>query len=534
MTDNESASEHLDPDDSGEGEPNPPTPEGPFDLPESATGAAAQHSSVQAGPPAVQIEPPADKGKGTGIRSGKLAGRSLGAAILIIALPVGLQQFAQATVGLVDQVLAGHLPGELSVYALDAVGVGSYIGWFINIAMSAMGIGGAALIARGMGAGNYEQSHQALAQAIGVALIWSVVVGALLWFVAPWLAHNMMQLQQDSADYFIAYVRILALGLPFSGVLMTVSTCLHGAGETTWPLIIMLIMNVVNVVASWILCGATVTIGDVALVPPLGFEMGVAGIAWGTVVGWVVGGILIMGLVLRGVKDLRLELGRTKPDGSMIRRIIRVGLPGFADGMGMWVGNLFVLGVIGIIAAQQGIAGIQGAHAIAIRWESFSFLPGFAIGTAAGTIAGQMLGAGNVEGAKRAMAACALLGCSVMGAFGALFILEGEFLTRIISDDPIHLKYTPIFLVLGGATMVFFSLAMVLRQGMRGAGDTRTSMFITYGSTYLIRLPAAYLLGVTLGLGMVGVWWALCGELVIRGILYLAAFYHGRWSRITV
>ena len=80
----------------------------------------------------------------------------------------------------------------------------------------------------------------------------------------------------------------------------------------------------------------------------------------------------------------------------------------------MWVANLFVLQFIGQIAAKMAIEldadepvvqGLQGAHVIAVQWESFSFLPGFAIGIAAGTLAGQYLGANNVKQAKKAILA---------------------------------------------------------------------------------------------------------------------------------
>ncbi|MGI9013621.1 MAG: hypothetical protein ACR2GY_05150, partial [Phycisphaerales bacterium] len=73
------------------------------------------------------------------IRSGKLAGKSLTAAIWILAVPVLLQQTMQACVGLVDKKLAGNLPEEIVRSAMDGLGIGSYIGWFIGIAMAGLG-----------------------------------------------------------------------------------------------------------------------------------------------------------------------------------------------------------------------------------------------------------------------------------------------------------------------------------------------------------------------------------------------------------
>jgi len=88
------------------------------------------------------------------IRSGKLAGRSMRSAIWILALPVLVQQAMAACVGLVDTIFAGRLPAATVVSALDAISIGSYVTWFIMIAMTGLGAGGQAIIARAMGAGD--------------------------------------------------------------------------------------------------------------------------------------------------------------------------------------------------------------------------------------------------------------------------------------------------------------------------------------------------------------------------------------------
>jgi Na+-driven multidrug efflux pump len=74
------------------------------------------------------------------IRSGKLAGKTLTQAIIVLAAPVFLEHLLGALVGLVDIMLTGGL-GEISTPALDAVSIGSYVGWFIGIAVSSLGIG---------------------------------------------------------------------------------------------------------------------------------------------------------------------------------------------------------------------------------------------------------------------------------------------------------------------------------------------------------------------------------------------------------
>ena len=108
------------------------------------------------------------------IKSGRLVGKTLPAAIALVALPVLVQQFLAASVGLVDKMLAGALPADIATSALDGLGVGSYVGWFIGIAMAGLGIGGQALIARAMGAGDGPLGERALGQALTLSLVWGV------------------------------------------------------------------------------------------------------------------------------------------------------------------------------------------------------------------------------------------------------------------------------------------------------------------------------------------------------------------------
>ncbi|MHC4304114.1 MAG: MATE family efflux transporter [Planctomycetota bacterium] len=481
------------------------------------------------------MSPAAEEGP---IRSGKLAGRSMWSAIWVLSLPVLLQQTMAAFIGLVDMIYAGQLPPDIVVESLDAISIGAYVGWFVSIAMTGLGIGAQALIARAMGAGDRQQSHRALGNAVVLSVAWGFFVGLVLLVAAAPLA-VICRLTGETADLLVAYVQIIAYAMPFAALMLVGSMCLHGAGETTVPSLIAIGANVVNVFASWVLSGVDISFGSWTLMNPFSFDLHLHGIAGGTAISYFIGAVLTLWALRRGVKDLRLERRDLSVERSMATRIFRVGIPGFFDSIMMWLANLLVLVVIGLVAAAEAVDGVprqglQGAHLIAVRWESFSFLPGFAIGTAAGALAGQYLGAGSPAMARRAIRACIGLGCVVMGAMGLGFVLGADALTRVISSEPIHLEQAPALLVIGGSVQVFFAISMVIRQGLRGVGDTRWSFIITTGASFGIRLPAAWVLGVWAGLGLKGVWLGLCGEIVLRAGFFAWRFLHGGWQRVRV
>ncbi len=473
------------------------------------------------------------------IKAGRLAGKSLPTAIVLVAAPVLLEQFLAAFVGLVDKVLTGGLPTGATA-ALDGVGIGAYVGWFIGISLSALGIGGLAIISRSLGKGDVRSAELGLGQATTFSVIWGVILAFALHAAAPLLA-KIGGLSPEAAEACTVYVRRIALGLPFASLTMVGIMSLHGAGEAVRPFFIMLVVNIVNIVVSWQLSGSVVAVFGRSFASS--GAMGVEGIATGTVISRIVGAVLVFALIVHGVQDLRLRRWALRPDSEMLRRIIRVGLPAFGDGMAMWVGNILVVGIVGMIAAQQALElglvsgtqdGLIGAHIIGVQWEAFSFLPGFALGTAAATLVGQYLGAGNREMATRAIWACTAVAAVFMGAAGFGFIFGGEFLTRQISRDPLHLEIAPELLRICGFVQVFFAMAMVIREAIKGAGDTRWALWINLIGTYGIRVPFSYWIGYKAGGGLVGVWWVLCLEIVVRALLFLVRLLHGGWKRIEV
>ncbi len=473
------------------------------------------------------------------IRSGSLAGKTMWAAIWFLAIPILIQQLLIATVGLTDKIFAGALPEEIVIPAMDAIGVGSYIGWFVSIAVSGVGIGAQALIARAMGSGDVPLGGKVLGQSLTLAFFWGIIVAIALWYFAVPLG-DLCQLSAEAKVYLAQYIRVIALGMPACSVMTTGAMALHGGGDTIRPAVVTVIVNIVNVVFSWVFSGADVRLGESALMNPFDWDLHIVGIAIGTSSAYVVGGILIIVVLLKGIKDLSLHLRDLIPDFSLFWRIAKIGIPNFFEGLSMWVANLFVLQFIGQIAAKMAIemdadepvvGGLQGAHVIGVQWESFSFLPGFAIGVAAGTLAGQYLGANNIKQAKRAIISCVLVAMLFMGTIGVFMMLAGHALTAFISTEPLHLELVPKLLFIAGVTQIGFAIMMVIRQSLKGVGDTVWTFLITSFSSWCIRLPLVWYLGVYLDLGLVGIWYGLCGEMLVRAALFALRFWQGGWVR---
>ena len=351
-----------------------------------------------------------------------------------------------------------------------------------------------------------------------------VIVGALsgivLYVAAPAIG-RLISLDGLSLEFVEVYLRLVALAAPAQALLFIGNACLRGSGDTRTPFTVMIVVNVVNISTSWLFVFGPA---------PFGGQQ-VRGIAAGTVVAWCCGAAIIVITLLRGRAGMQLRPHRLRPHWHTIRRIIRVGVPNLLETVGgTWLATFAVLMIVGWFAVE----GLVGAHMIAIRVESFSFQPGFALGIAAATLAGQYLGLGDPERARRGVLLCWLYADIAMSTMGVSLLIIPGWLARIINSDALMISRAAPLIRLCGTIQIFFATYMVLSFALRGAGDTRTTMKLTYLSVFLIRVPGAYLLGHVLGMGLIGVWIALCADLTVKGLLFAGRFLHGGWQKVQV
>jgi Na+-driven multidrug efflux pump len=288
--------------------------------------------------------------------------------------------------------------------------------------------------------------------------------------------------------------------------------------------------------------------GGGQLLNPFTFDMGVRGIALGTLVAHGVGTVIILWMAVSGTWGIRLMRRRLRPHWHTLRRLVRLGVPNFAETGGMWFGNFLIMLMVGQLGRKAGVE-LMGAHIVAVRIESFSFMPGLAMGTAAATLVGQYLGAGSPSLARKSVMRCAVVACVVMGVLGTAFIVLPAAITGLLTEQAIHMKLTPTLIRIAGVVQIPFAVGIVYRSAIRGAGDVKAAMWLTWLTTYGVRLPLCYALsGVDFALpggavlrnpfhfegGLVWLWVGLCSEMVIRSIFFAARFFHGGWTRARV
>lgn len=454
------------------------------------------------------------------ILSGRLGSLSLARQVAFLAVWPLLENALAFFVGVTDIMVSSRMAeGETRVAILDAMGLGGYVGWFFNILQGAVAVGVMALVSRSVGARDYRLASRGLGQGLWLGL--AAGCGSLLLLqCGSGLLIRKMELSPQAAEFASQYLTTLAWSGPFSGAMMALNAALRGSGDTRTPFFSMIVVNVVNV---------TLSILFVFGPAPFGGH-GVAGIAWGTVCGWVAG-LLSVTVVLarrKGLDDAALRWTREALSWhrETMARIVRVGIPQSMEVAGMWMIHYFGIQTI----SKLPMHGSLGAHMIAIRVESMSFMPGFAIATAAAALTGQYLGAGSKEMAVRAVRFCWKLNIAIMSFLGLCFVFFRESLVGILaggSEEHLHMA-TPL-LVVCAFSQPAFATCILLKTTMRGAGATPLVMKWAFSIMVFFRIGVLWYFKSRGDLTLVGVWTIFAIDLTVQALVFSWLHFRGKW-----
>jgi putative MATE family efflux protein len=434
-----------------------------------------------------------------------------------LAWPVLAEQVLAMMVGFSDTLLAGHYLGESHLAAMTLIG---YLIWALYGLFAMISIGAMAMTARFVGAGDWTMANRITGQALLLGLIVSVLLTAVAYALGEHLIWA-FDLKGEAADLATRFLWRLYPSIPAIVIEAVLIACLHGAGDTVTGLVAMVLVNVTNIALSW---GLLLGIGPL---PELGWD----GLAIGTSVGFALGGVVPLAVLLYGRRGLKLQRRWLVLDIPLTLRIARVGLPGGIDMLSVIGCQLIFLSLINRLGTLS-----VAAHGVAIRLESLAYLPGSAFQVAAGTLAGQFLGAGDRRRAVHSVIAASICGCGLMFSAAAVLYFLAEPLVDLFlgpKQDAVAAVAAPLLRIVALAVLPL-GLVMVLTGALRGAGDTRWPLVFTLIGFVGVRFPVAWLLAITWGWGVPGAWYAIVADLTVRAVLFSARFAHGGWQRVKV
>lgn len=409
-----------------------------------------------------------------------------------LSIPAILTQITSIVMQYIDSAMVGRLGAGASA----AIGLVSSSTWLMSGFIYGVSAGFSVQVAHYIGAEEEAEARRVVKHGIAAGLILSILllfVGAALSDPLPrWLGGD-GDISADASAYFLVF----ALTFPFMQTNSLASSCLQCSGNMVTPSILNAIM-----------CGLDVLFNAV-FIP----RLGVLGAGIGTGLATAVISMAMLWCCCVRSKTLRLTRREPCPlDMEILRRALKIGSPVAGQELAMCGAMVASTRII----APLGTAAIA-ANSFAVTAESLCYMPGYGIGSAATTLVGQSMGAGEYQMAKRYAALATALGAAMMALAGVVMWLACPLVFQMLTPSKEVQELAAEVLRIELLAEPLFAVSIVASGALRGAEDTLVPSILNLLSIWVVRIGLSLLLVGQLGLH--GVWLAMAVELCVRGIL---------------
>jgi putative MATE family efflux protein len=432
-------------------------------------------------------------------------------SLLGIAWPIFVEQMLRMLIGAVDTFMVSHV----SDGAVAALGVANQVIIFFLVAFNFIGIGTSVVITHHLGARDRPGADRIATNAIAANTWLGVAFSASVYFFAmPML--RAMQLPAALTEYALPFLTLMGGTLFMESMNISISAVLRAHGHTRDAMLVTLGQNILNVAGNWL-----------ALYGPFGFpRMGVLGVALSGVFSRCVACVALW-ILLDYHTHLKLRAGDfVSISWGRIRRILHIGLPAAGEQMCYWTAFLLVTTFIARLGSDS-----LAIQSYTLQIQRFAMLFSFSIGLGTEILIGHLIGAGLFEDAYRKVLQSLRTGLIIVTAVMLPVAALGPLILGCFTQNAA--------IIAGGA--VLLRLAIVLEPGrvfnvvvissLRATGDVGFPIQMAVLSMWCVWVPLAWLLGIKLGLGLVGIWIAMITDEWLRGLLMYRRWKKRRWLK---
>ncbi len=439
---------------------------------------------------------------------------SIDRAIFLLSVPMVLEMLMEGLFALVDIFFVARLGKEATAtIGLTEVVMSQVVAVAFGLSMATT-----AMVARRIGEKDREGANIAAMQSIIIGIIICIAIAVFFFFKAE----DVLRFMGGSEDLIrigAGYTRVLLTGSSTLFFIFLLNAIFRGAGDAAIAMRTLWLANGINIIL------------DPLLIFGLGPfpEMGVEGAAISTTIGRGVGVCYQVYHLVNGKSLVHLQLRHVKWIGTIIMRLLRVSFTGvlqFAITTTSW---LFIIRIIALF----GDAAVAG-YSIGIRIIIFTILPAWGMASAASTLVGQNLGAGQPDRAEKSVWRSAFFNMIFLTSISVLFIISAPWLIPLFTHDPEVIYQGVLCLRIICLGYVFYAYGMVIGQAFNGAGDTVTPTLINLVAFWMLQIPLCYIFAKYLTMGPVGVYWGISISESILALIAIAVFRRGKWKSVKI
>ena len=426
-----------------------------------------------------------------------------------LLIPVVLEQLLNSIMGTADTMMVSNVGSA----AISAVSLVDSINVLVIQAFSALAAGGAIVCAQYIGQRNKEKANESARQVLFIITAISAAVSLIcLVFQKPLLRLIFGSVEAEVMRASETYFFYTALSFPFIAAYDSAASIFRAQDNTKGPMLISMISNVMNIAGNAVMIW--------------GFHMGVAGAALSTLISRVFCAVVVL-IQLRKDRQEIVVRGyiRIRPNWSMIKRILGIGIPSGVENSMFQLGKLAIQSTVSTL----GTAAIA-AQAMTNILENLNGIAAIGVGVGLMTIVGQCLGAGRQDEAvyyikKLCLIAEVIIIISCLGVFALtkpITILGG--MEKESADMCFHMM-----MWITIVKPLVWIMAFIPGYGLRAAGDVKFSMITSCCTMWVCRFCLCVFLIRRLGFGPMGVWIGMFADWTVRSIIFTWRFHSRKW-----
>ncbi|HSI78685.1 MAG TPA: MATE family efflux transporter [Lunatimonas sp.] len=432
--------------------------------------------------------------------------------IFLLAVPMILEMVMESLFAVVDIFFVGRL-GE---HAIATVGLTEAILTIIYSVGVGISMAGTALVARRFGEKDFKRAGTVSFQLLLVGGGTSILMGILGYRFAEEIL-QLMGAEPAVISSGIGYTQIIFAGNTAIMLLFLINGIFRGAGQPHLAMRALWISNGLNILLDPLLIFG---IGNIE-----GF--GIEGAAWATTIGRSVGVVYQLYHLFNGKHRLVIKRSNLKVRWITLKKIFSISI----GGMGQFLIDAAAWIVLTRIAATFGSSAVAG-YTIAFRILMFSLMPAWGLSAAAATLVGQSLGAGKFMRAELSAYLTAKYNFYFLAVVTGLYLLFADGLVSLFTENPEVIEVAGNGLKITVLGYIFYAVGMVMVQAFNGAGDTKTPAYINIGVFWLIEIPFAYLMAVSWGFEVTGIFIVIACCHSIHALIALWFFRKGKWKKM--
>ena len=389
---------------------------------------------------------------------------SIAKLLITFAIPLLLGNIFQYLYNTVDSLVVGNFVGK---EALAAVGSTTYIINTLVMFFGGVSVGASVIISRYFGAHDDDMLHKAVETTIALTFVSSVLCTVLGTLLAPVLL-RFMDTPEDVLPSSSVYLRIYFAGVSCLMIYNMGSGILRAVGDTKRPLYFLIFSSIMNIILDLIFVAV--------------FDLGVAGVAYATVVSQMLSAILILLVLTKTTEKYRLVWKDLYVDRQLTGEILSVGFPVGLQQAITSFSNVYVQSYIN----SFGSAGMAGWSCFT-KIDSFLGLPLQSLAQAITTFASQNVGAKNLKRVKDGVKTSIKMSIPLLFVMATFLYVFAPQLVALFNQDPDVIYYGTLFLRLCVYVVPITSLTQIFAGTMRGAGSAKIPMYIMLASYVVFR-----------------------------------------------